>query len=120
MTRTACGTLALLMLIGCASSQVMRTDTIVRPQKSPDQVMFLTQQPDKPFKVIALVKVSDQGWGVDTSKRLRQEAAKLGGDAVLLTGASQSTSAGASYAGGVATAVVVPVKDQTAHVIVFQ
>lgn len=112
--------LALVPLLGCASSQVMRSDTVPRRQKSPDQVVFLVQKPDKPFKVIAVVKVSDQGWGMDTSNRLRQEAAKLGGDAVILTGASQATSAGAAYSGGVFAGVMVPVKDQGAQVIVFE
>ena len=112
--------IAVVSVFGCASTQVMRTDLTPRAAKSPEQVVFLTEVPDRPFTVVALLKVSDQGWGMDTSKILLKKAAELGGDAVLITGESQSMSAGASSGGGVTTAVVVPVKDTSARVIVFK
>lgn len=104
---------------GCTAAQVMRMDTTPRSPKSADAIVFLLERPAKPFTVIAVVTVNDGGWGTDTGKKLRQEAAKLGGDAVFIVDAKESTQSGASYAAGVATAVTTQVKEQTAQIIVF-
>lgn len=58
-------------------------------------------------------------WLEANSEQVLLAKKKLGGDAVLITGASVSTVASAGYGGGVMTAVVLPVKEQTARVIVF-
>lgn len=97
----------------------MRTDTVTRAPTKADAIVFLLEPPTKPHTVIATIVASDDGNGTDISKRLRQEAAKLGGQAVYVVKTSESTIGAAAGAGGAFAGAVVPKKDQTAHVIVF-
>jgi hypothetical protein len=77
-----------LVLAACASANVMRLDDVRRPPRPPQAVQLLLDQPTRPFRAIALIEVSDEGWGLSLEtlrRKLTQEAAKLGGDAVVLT-----------------------------------
>jgi len=88
--------LAIIVLSACASADVMRLDSIHRPAKSPEDVQLLLEQPPVPFTAIALIEVSDQGWGLSLEtlrRKLVVEAGKLGGDAVILS--RRTTDAGA-------------------------
>lgn len=77
-----------IVAIGCATADIMRLDSEVRPPKSSAAVQLLLEQPSMPYTAIALVEVSDQGWGLKLETlrtRLVAEAAKLGGEAVILS-----------------------------------
>lgn len=82
----------------CASANVMRLDSDIRPAISPDSVVFLLDEPKQPYKAIGLVEVSDDGWGLGLEtlkKRLGVEAAKMGAHAVII--GRQSQTAGAVF-----------------------
>jgi len=86
----------ILGTIGCTSADVLRLDQTLRPQTSPDSVRLIAQEPQQPYTVIALVSVRPDpvfGSQDDARKRLLKEAARLGGDAVLL-GAGSLTRVG--------------------------
>ena len=59
--------LLLLMLVlatvGCTtSSDVMRLDDTARAPTPLSDVTVLVEEPSRPYSVIAMVEVSDQGW----------------------------------------------------------
>ena len=79
---------AAIVAFGCATADVMRLDSEVRPPKSPAAVQLLLEQPSMAYTAIALVEVSAQGWGLKLETlrtKLVAEAAKLGGEAVILS-----------------------------------
>jgi hypothetical protein len=74
-----------LSTISCTRAEVFRIDNAIRPQTHPDSVLFLAQEPTRPYTVIALLNVtSADGSQEQVRKRFLKEAALLGGDAVLL------------------------------------
>ena len=80
--------LAAVALIGCATADVMRLDSVPRQPTSSASVQLLLEPPPTAYTAIALVEVSDQGWElklVTLRTKLVAEAAKLGGDAVILS-----------------------------------
>lgn len=82
----------LLVLTACTTADVLRVDPLPRPARDPATVEVLFQQPTRAFKVIAWISAANKTTvGVSSQKivnRLRKEAAKLGADALLVTGAS--------------------------------
>lgn len=92
-----------LLATACASSHVMLGEA--RPAISPDQVKLYLRAPAK-YSEIALLDassrgsfaVSQQGKTNKAIERLKEEAAELGANGILLTGA------GDQYGGTVATA----------------
>lgn len=83
-------------LLACASADVLVLDPTPRPVRAPDSVTVLLEEPAQTYQAIALIEVSDQSWGLSLeslAKKMRTEAAKLGGDAVII--GSQSTESGA-------------------------
>jgi hypothetical protein len=92
-----------LAAVGCTRADVLRMDTLLRPQTHPDSVRLIAQEPQQPYTVIALVSVrSDPTFGSqgDARKRLLKEAARLGGDAVLLgAGSLTRVGTGGEYGG---------------------
>lgn len=73
----------------CIKAEVVRLDDQVRPEKPPGSVQLLGQEPTEPYLVIAIVSVRSGDRGIDALKeRLVQEAARLGGEAVILDTAS--------------------------------
>ena len=79
--------LLILLVTACASAQVMRVDSVQRPATKPDSVRVFLEEPDQPYSSIALIEISDQGWGLSLDAlrtKAAKEAAKLGGEGVIL------------------------------------
>ena len=85
--RSVFAILIALLAIGCASVDVERLDDIPRPQRSADAVSVLMEEPDRPHTVIAVLESKTgsvfEGFD-DLREKLVAEAAKLGGDAIIL------------------------------------
>lgn len=77
----------LLLAVGCVTAKVRRLDQVQRPERAPDAVQVLREAPERPYAVIAVVESKTdavfKGFD-DLRRKLQIEAAKLGGDAVLL------------------------------------
>jgi hypothetical protein len=76
-----------LFAAGCVSASVERLDHAARPARSPDSVAVLIEKPEQSYTVIAVIEA--KGESVfdsfdDLRQKLLAEAAKLGGDAVIL------------------------------------
>jgi hypothetical protein len=73
--------------VACSSAvDLFPIDTTPRPPTNPDSIQVLAEEPQRPYKVIALVSAFD-GSGFrpkSARRRLMEAAARLGGDAVLL------------------------------------
>lgn len=79
----------LLSLVACTSADVLRLDPIPRPKRDPETVaLYFQERPARAYRVIAYVAVANKTiFGASAEKyaaRLRKEAAKLGGDAVIV------------------------------------
>ena len=89
----------LVMAVACTSADVLRVDPAPRPARSSDSVEVLFQRPTRAFRVIAYVAAANKTvFGVNSQKlvnRLRKEAGKLGGDAIVFLG-SESRLEGAN------------------------
>ncbi|MBM4186210.1 MAG: hypothetical protein FJ206_02755 [Gemmatimonadetes bacterium] len=75
------------VLLGCTSADVLVVDLTPRAVTA-DSVPVLLEDPKEPYHPIAMIEVSSGYWGASLQKmgrRLATEAAKLGGDAVVLT-----------------------------------
>jgi len=111
--------LALIAAACSASADVMRLDDIVRPPRNPELVRLLLERPDTPYVSIALIEVSDEGWGMSLEslrEKLVEEAAKIGGDAVILR---QTDSDGTIIPVG-QTFISLEVKGLSGQVIVYE
>ena len=83
------GAILALLLAGCSPvSEVVQLDLTPRPQRLPAEVQLLASDPRQPYREIALVEVSGGALpSLSTLTRvLREEAARLGGDAVVIMG----------------------------------
>jgi len=91
--------LVCLLLAGCAASSHVLVGT-ARPPISPDQVKIFLQPPPR-YEEIATIDANSRGTPVFTDQRkmdraigrLREEAAKLGANGILLEGTSDEHSA---------------------------
>ena len=81
-----------ILVVGCISTDVHRLDHAVRPARSPDSVTVFLEKPPRPYKVIAVIEADGKSV-FDSFDDLREsmvsEAAKLGGEALILV--SEST-----------------------------
>jgi hypothetical protein len=87
------------LLLGCAPADVMHLEQQPRAPKRLSDVQVFLDEPTRPYKAIAMVQASDQGWGLslDTLKsKMVEKAAALGGDGVIL-GQQSSQSAGTYF-----------------------
>jgi len=75
----------LLGAVACTSASVLRLDPLPRPRTNPDSIQLLAREPRQAYTVIAIVSARGR-------KRLLKEAARVGGDAVLLDISSMSDS----------------------------
>jgi hypothetical protein len=79
--------LFILWASGCVGVDVHRLDSQPRPQRQPEAVRVLTEAPDGPYTTIAMVEASTgtvfKGFD-DLRRKLIAEAARLGGDAVII------------------------------------
>jgi len=87
--RSILGIAICLLAVGCVSTNVQRLDDEVRPARSPDSVALLLESPEAPYTVIAVIE--SKGKSIfDSFEDLRdemiEEAARLGGDALVLGG----------------------------------
>ena len=81
-----------LLTAGCVKAHVLRLDSTPRPRTDPGAVQVFAVEPDRPFAVVALVSVSTAERSVEALRaRLVQEAAKVGGHAVVFDGQSLAT-----------------------------
>lgn len=85
--RTWAAALACLLAAGCVSTNVHRLDDTVRPAREPGTVEVLSEAPQRPYTVIAVIEAKS-GAVFDSFDDLRDamraKAAGLGGDAVIL------------------------------------
>ena len=85
--RKSVAVLACLLAAGCVNTNVQRLDDTVRPARAVDAVAVLTEAPEQPYTVIAIIE-SKNGSVFDSFDEMREamvaEAAELGGDAVIL------------------------------------
>lgn len=111
------------ILLSCASADVVRLDQTKRTPKDPKQVEAFLDEPTRPYKSIAMIEASDQGWGLSLNSlksKMVQEAAALGGDAVII--GSHSTQSGGAYfvpIGNMWYGANLPEKKMEGKVIVF-
>jgi hypothetical protein len=104
---------AALVVAGCYPTNVLTLDTIPRPATQPDSVRLLGQEPTQPYTVVAMISVGGPNGGVEgLRRRLMKEAARLGGEAVLLDSASLTQVGVGGESGGAALQL-------TGKVIVF-
>jgi hypothetical protein len=99
---------ALTVVVGCASSHVLTGKP--RPPLSPDQVTVYVSPPPVQYEQIAILNTSSRGSFSFTAQgktdkviaRLKEEAAKLGANGLLLQNIEdrQSGSIGTSLGGG--------------------
>ena len=85
---TACGTTA----------DILRVDDTVRSPSDPNTIRVLLDEPKGDYQTIAMVKVSDQGWGrslEELKAAMIKEASKLGGNAVIV--GTETRSAGTVF-----------------------
>jgi ribulose kinase len=100
---------AVVMLAGCAASSHVLVGT-VRTPISPDQVKIYLQPPPR-YEEIATIDASSSGTPVFTDQRkmdraigrLKQEAAKLGANGILLEGTSDQQTGGIGLGTGSAS-----------------
>lgn len=102
-----------LGLVGCATSSHVLTGA-ARPAISPDQVKVYSEPPKGRYEQIAVIDaVSSQSFAVSSQQktdkviaRLKEEAAKLGANGIILQGIASETSGGGTgvsvggYGGG--------------------
>ena len=79
---------------GCVTSQTLRLDPDVRPARAPGSVLVFEKAPEQPFAVIA--RVESQANAVfkgfeDLRAEIVEQAAQLGGDAVIVGPESKET-----------------------------
>jgi hypothetical protein len=75
------------LIYACVTSDILRLDSENRPARDPSEVQLLVEEPDQPYKSIAMITVSDEAWGLpleELKTRLLSDAALLGGDAVIV------------------------------------
>jgi lipopolysaccharide export system protein LptA len=76
-----------LLALGCVNTSVQHLDQSVRQARSADSVSVLLEKPEQPYIVIAVIE-ANSGTVFDSFDDLRQgllaEAAKLGGEALIL------------------------------------
>ena len=85
--RTSVAVLACLLATGCVSTQVRRLDDTVRPPRSPESVAVLTEAPQRPYRVIAVLETKGRSafdGFEDLRRQMLDRAAALGGDALIL------------------------------------
>jgi hypothetical protein len=107
-----------LLAVGCVKANIERLDQAVRPARAPDSIAVLAERPDQPYTVIAVIESSTEtlfkGFD-DLRAKLVAEAAKLGGDALIL--GSETTKANVMFT---PTPIYYDRKELTAEVIVFR
>jgi hypothetical protein len=112
-----------LAIAGCgATADVMRLDDTARAPTAASKVSVLVSEPARPYSAIAMVEVSDQGWGLSLEELKREmlmQAAALGGDAVIVGIGSSKSGAAFVPIGNMYYAIDQTEKKLTGKVIVY-
>jgi hypothetical protein len=115
--------LTAMMVCSCAPSvSVLRSDSAIYPAKDISAIQILLDEPEKKYRSIALIEVSDDGngFGLETlRKSMATEAAKLGGDAVIVSRQSEETTGALIPVGKTMIATTNKVEKLKGRVIVF-
>ena len=88
---------AVIAAAGCIRAEVLSLDPSPRAPTSPDSVRVLAQEPNQTYKVLAIVSVQsrwDRGSMLELTHGLKREAAKLGGNGVLISAEAMDTKSG--------------------------
>jgi hypothetical protein len=112
-----------LAIAGCgATADVMRLDDTARAPTAASKVSVLVSEPARPYSAIAMVEVSDQGWGLsleELKQEMLMQAAALGGDAVIVGITSSKSGAAFVPIGNMYYAIDQTEKKLTGKVIVY-
>ena len=112
-------TSACLLALGCVNTSVQQLDHTVRQVRSVDSVGLLLEKPEQPYTVIAVIDAKT-GTVFDSFDDLREEivaeAARLGGEAVIL--GSESTDTAFIFTGN--TMIQSDTRKLTGEVIVYE
>ena len=115
MRQHAAKFLLTLCLVACSpSADVMRLENAPRPARSAEDVQVLMEEPVQAYTTVAVVSISDEGWGMGLEKlktKAVAEAAKLGGDAVILGLASREAAVMMMPVGG-GGAMAAPIEEK--------
>jgi hypothetical protein len=113
----------LLAIAGCGTTaDVMRLDDTARAPTSVSKVAVLVSEPSRSYSAIAMVEVSDQGWGLsleELKQEMLKQAAALGGDAVIVGIGSSKSGAAFVPIGNMYYAIDQTEKKLTGKVIVY-
>lgn len=85
---------ACVVAAGCVTSHMQRLDPDVRPARAPDSIVVLEEAPDKPYTVIARIETKADAVFKsydDLRAKLVDEAAQVGGEAVIVGPESKET-----------------------------
>ena len=77
----------LAALYGCTSIKITYLDPAYRPEARAALVRVLREEPLRPYKVVARFQFQDKGWNFSKDQledRIRSEAGRLGGEAVVV------------------------------------
>ena len=110
---------ALSVSIACAGVSKVRYSPIVhvdRPERSADQVdTFLTQQPSRPYQEIGILtyRAGTAEKYVNVVQYMRQKAAQLGADGIIMMGSKSGPSMPIGY-------VIATLTDYQAMAIIYK
>ncbi len=108
-----------ILAAGCINTSVQRLDHSVRPVRSPDSVTVFLEKPHRPYDVIAVIEANAEtvfDSFEDLRRAMVEEAAKLGGEAVILV--SESTDSEFIFTGN--AMIESDQRNLVAEVIVFE
>jgi hypothetical protein len=72
---------------GCTAIRVTYVDPTPRTRTGPSSIQVLREEPSRSYRVVARFQFADKGWNLseaELDRRIRNEAAKLGGEAALV------------------------------------
>ena len=83
-----------IVAAGCVTSHLQQLDPDVRPARAPDSIVVFEQAPEQPYTVIARVETTAEavfkGYD-DLRAKIVDEAAQVGGEAVIVGPESKET-----------------------------
>jgi hypothetical protein len=79
--------IAVASVSGCTAIRVTYVDPTPRNQTEPSSIQVLRGEPPRAYQVVARFQFADKGWNLsetELNRRIRIEAARLGGEAALV------------------------------------
>ena len=80
--------LAAVLVFSACGPKVLHVDDLARPARTPAEVQLLLDVPDRPYRTVALIRSGEVNLFSSMEARkqqVREEAAALGADAVILS-----------------------------------